>query len=326
MKTQFIDTLSAGDAVDDVFLLSEKRLAQKRDGSPYLTLSLSDRTGVVKGVMWEPDTAITAHLKAGDPLRVRGSVSEYRGTVQLVIRSLEKLETDAADPADFLPATSMDVDALFDRLKRMTASMETEWIRLFFERLWSDPTVVHRFKRAPAAKLMHHAYLGGLLVHCLSMAVLAEKIASHYSGIDRDLLVAGTILHDIGKLEEFEYDSHLEYSTRGRLLNHIVIGLEMIDATLREVGNVPRDQADLLRHMVISHHGEREFGALEPPKTLEAVLLHFIDEMDSKVNAIREFIGKSDPSEPWTAYHRLLERHFLMPRSDDADEPLTANE
>lgn len=319
MKNTYVDALAPGDAVADIFLVAEKRLARKRDGSPYLSLVLSDKTGRVQAVMWDLEPTTAADIQNGDPVRVNGSVSEYKGSVQVVVRSIEKLAAEDVEPADFLPTTSLDVDALFERLKQITLSVETPWIRGLFERFWDDRDFVSRFKKAPAAKLMHHAYLGGLLVHCLSMSILAEKIAAHYSGVNRDLLIAGAVLHDIGKLDEFEYDFHLEYSTRGRLLSHMVIGLEIIDRKLASVPDVPEEEADLLRHMVVSHHGEREFGALEPPKTLEAVLLHFIDEMDSKVNAIREFMAKEDTSEPWTAYHRILGRHFLMPKSSGAN-------
>ncbi|MFZ7128728.1 MAG: 3'-5' exoribonuclease YhaM family protein [Desulfobacterales bacterium] len=319
MKKRFVDTLTPGENLDDVFRVSDKRMSQKRDGSPYLSLVLSDKTGSVAAVMWDVEGSASFGLRTGDPVRINGTVSEYKGTLQVVVRSLEKLGEEAVEAADFLPSTSMDVDALLDRLQRLTASMETPWLKALFEQLWADAAFVERFRRAPAAKMMHHAYLGGLLVHCLSMAVLADRIAAHYSGIDRDLLVAGAILHDIGKTEEFDYETALDYSSRGRLLSHIVIGLQIIDAKLASLPDVPPGQADLLRHMIVSHHGEREFGALEPPKTLEAVLLHFIDEMDSKVNAIREFMAKEDPSDTWTGYHRLLGRHFLMPKPDETE-------
>lgn len=319
MKQHTIDTLQPGETVSGVYLLSEKRTSQKRDGSPYLSLVLSDKTGTVNGVMWDPDTA-TARIQGGCPVRVQAAVSEYRGALQLVVRSMEEMPRESVDPADFLPSTAMDVEDLFERLRKLTGSIRTPWIGELFEAFWSDPSFVDRFKKAPAAKRMHHAYLGGLLVHCLSMAVLADKLAAHYSGIDRDLLIAGAVLHDIGKLEEFEYACRMDYTTRGRLLSHIVIGLEMIDEKLKAVADLPADQADLLRHMIVSHHGEREFGAVEPPKTLEAVLLHYIDEMDSKVNGIREFLAKEDPEEAWSSYHRLLGRHFFMPPSDGTEE------
>jgi 3'-5' exoribonuclease len=171
---------------------------------------------------------------------------------------------------------------------------------------------VRDFKRAPAAKNMHHAYLGGLLVHTVSMVFLADKIAEHYrgGGIDRDLLIAGTILHDIGKLREFEYKYKIDYSDEGRLLSHIVIGLKMIDEKLDKLQNFPKNLEILLKHLVVSHHGSREFGSPEVPKTIEAVLLNYVDEIDSKVNGIRDFIAQENSGENWTSYHKMLGRHF----------------
>jgi 3'-5' exoribonuclease len=157
---------------------------------------------------------------------------------------------------------------------------------------------------------MHHAYIGGLLEHTLSMAVLADKIAGHYNGIDRDLLVSGALLHDIGKIREFSYDMGIDYSDEGRLVNHIAIGLQMIEEKIRTITSFPEEPALLLKHMVISHHGSRELGSPEPPKTIEAVMLNCIDEMDSRVQAVREFMGKEDSGETWTSFHRLLGRHF----------------
>jgi 3'-5' exoribonuclease len=171
---------------------------------------------------------------------------------------------------------------------------------------------VQNFKKAPAAKNMHHAYLGGLLVHTASMVFLADKITEHYGGggIDRELLIAGAILHDIGKLREFTYDYKIDYSDEGRLLSHIVIGLKMIDEKLIALQNFPKDLEVLLKHLVVSHHGSREFGSPEVPKTIEAVLLNYIDEIDAKVNGIRDFIAKEDSDEGWTSYHRMLGRQF----------------
>ena len=169
---------------------------------------------------------------------------------------------------------------------------------------------VEKFKKAPAAKIMHHAYIGGLLEHTLSMCFLADKIAGHYSGLDRDLLIAGTILHDIGKIREFEYELSIDYSDEGRLLSHIVIGLGMIDEKIKGIKEFPDNLALLLRHMIVSHHGARDFGSPEPPKTIEAVLLNYIDEIDSKVSGIREFMASDETGGNWTKYHKILERHF----------------
>ena len=188
--------------------------------------------------------------------------------------------------------------------------METEYLRELFEAFWHDEKFVNQFIHAPAAKQMHHAYIGGLLEHTLSMALLVDKIAGHYGGIDRDLLLAGAILHDIGKIREFEYNSKIDYSDEGRLVNHIVIGIQLIEEKLGVLNDFPKEHAILLKHMIISHHGSREFGSPEPPKTIEAVLLNYIDEIDSKVNGIRDYMAAEDPNETWTSYHRLLERHF----------------
>ena len=185
-------------------------------------------------------------------------------------------------------------------------------LRKLIEAFWNDNELVHRFKTAPAAKKMHHAYIGGLLEHTLSMVSLSDKIASHYSGIDRDLLLTGAILHDIGKTKELEYEFKIDYTDEGRLLSHIVIGLKMIDEKLSTIENFPEDQLLLLKHLIVSHHGSQEFGSPEPPKTIEAVLLNYIDEIDSKVNGIRDFIATEDPNEDWTSFHRILGRHFYM--------------
>ncbi|MEA1946031.1 MAG: HD domain-containing protein [Thermodesulfobacteriota bacterium] len=310
MKKQFITDIKAGDFIDDIFVLSEKILAQKKDGNNFLNVTLSDKTGTVKGVVWDNVDKITAGVASGDFVHIKGNVNEYKGVLQLVIKKMEAFSADEIDPADFLPMTRRNIEGMFERLLKITASVKTAYLKQLIQAFWNDKEFVREFKIAPAAKKMHHAYIGGLLEHTLSMASLADKIAGHYSGIDRDLLVAGAMLHDIGKTKEFEYQFRIDYSDQGRLLNHIVIGIEMIDEKLPGIKDFPEDQMVLLKHMIVSHHGTREFGSPEPPKTIEAVILNYIDEIDSKVNAIRDFMAKEDPNEPWTSYHRLLERHF----------------
>ena len=313
-KKQFVRDLTPGTRVDDLFVLAERVLSHKKDGNPYLNVVLSDRSGQLKGVAWDHVEQMAA-ATGGDIVRVSGNVSEYRGAPQLVVRTMVAVDPDQVDTADFIPATDLDIDKLFERLRSLTRSIQTPWIKALFEDFWGDPVFVTRFKRAPAAKMMHHAYIGGLLVHCLSMAVLADKLAGHYSGVDRDLLIAGAILHDVGKVREFDFTTAIDYSDEGRLLSHIVIGLEMVEKRLQTLADVPRDQANLLKHLIVSHHGAPEFGAIEPPKTIEAVLLHYIDEIDSKINAIREFMAKDASAETWTAYHRVLGRHFYRGRA-----------
>ena len=310
MKKRFISDIRAGDRVDDIFVLSEKILSQKKDGNNFLNITLSDKTGTIKGVVWDNVDQIAAGITSGDFAHVNGSVSEYRGTLQVVIKIMEPFPSDRIDPSDFLPQTSRDIEGMFKRLVKRMDSITTDYLKALIDAFFKDKEFVNKFKTAPAAKKMHHAYIGGLLEHTLSMTSLADKIAGHYSGINRDLLLSGAILHDIGKIDEFEYQFKIDYSDKGRLLNHIVIGLKMVDEKLSGIKHFPEDQVLLLKHLIVSHHGTREFGSPEPPKTIEAVLLNYIDEIDSKVNAIRDFIASEDPDETWTSYHRLLERHF----------------
>ncbi|MGB5991234.1 MAG: HD domain-containing protein [Desulfobacterales bacterium] len=310
MKKRFITDIKAGDRVDDIFVLSEKILSQKKDGNNFLNVTLSDKTGTIKGVVWDNVDQIAAGITSGDFAHVNGSVSDYRGTLQVVIKNMEPFSPDRVDPSDFLPQTSRDIEGMFERLVKRMDSITTDYLKALIDAFFKDKEFVNKFKTAPAGKKMHHAYIGGLLEHTLSMVSLADKIAGHYSGIDRDLLLSGAILHDIGKIDEFEYQFKIDYSDKGRLLNHIVIGIKMVDDKLSGIEHFPEDQMLLLKHLIVSHHGTREFGSPEPPKTIEAVLLNYIDEIDSKVNAIRDFIASEDPDETWTSYHRLLERHF----------------
>jgi 3'-5' exoribonuclease len=317
MKKQFIADIKAGDGVDDIFVLSEKILSQKRDGDNFLNVTISDKTGTLKGVVWDNVNQIATGITSGDFAYVNGSVSEYKGALQVVIKKMEPFPPDRVDPSDFLPQTSRNIEDMFERLVKRANSITTDYLKALINAFFNDREFVNKFKTAPAAKKMHHAYIGGLLEHTVSMASLADKIAGHYGGVNRDLLLTGAILHDIGKIDEFDYQSKIDYSDKGRLLNHIVIGIKMVDDKLSGIHNFPEDQMLLLKHMIVSHHGTREFGSPEPPKTIEAILLNYIDEIDSKVNAVRDFIASEDPDETWTSYHRLLERHFYKGKRND---------
>ncbi len=312
--------MKAGDTVNDVFVLAEKVRGVKRDGEAYLSLTIADKTGRIKGVAWDNADALSAMCAAGDFVRIQGSVSEYKGSPQVVVKRIEKVSA-GIEPADFLPATTRNTEQMFGRLRSITQTLRTESLRLLIERFWADDVFVSAFKTAPAAKMMHHAYIGGLLEHTLSLALLAERVADHYEGIDRDLLLAGCVLHDIGKIREFAYETRIDYSDEGRLMNHIVIGIGMIEEKMAQIANFPPKTALMLKHLVVSHHGCREFGSPEPPKTLEAVLLNYLDEIDSKINGIRDFMRSQDPEADWTGFYAPLERFFYKAAPDGADTP-----
>jgi 3'-5' exoribonuclease len=312
MKKTFIKDIKAGDFVDDVFVLSEKSLSQKKDGKNYLNLTLADKTGTLKGVMWDRVDELPEGLSSGNVVGIKGNVSEYRGNLQLVVKSMTPMDPEGLDPADYLPVSPRDMDQMFSRLLQISGTLQSEPLKGLLDAFWTDQGFVKHFKTAPAAKRMHHPYVGGLLEHTLSITLLADKVAAHYSGVDRDLLITGAILHDIGKTRELTTGLSIDYSDEGRLLSHIVIGVLMLREKINTLNHFPEDLAVLLEHMVISHHGTREFGSPEPPKTIEAVLLNYVDEIDARVKSIREFMDSEDPSESWTSYHRTLERHFFM--------------
>lgn len=311
MKNQYVKTIASGDVVNDLFVLTEKMLSQKKDGGNYLSIALTDRTGTIKGVVWDNVDAIAGSVNSGDFVHVKGSTSEYKGQIQIVVKDMVRHIPESIEPADYIPTTSRNVDDMFDRLVKLCDNLKKNHLKNLLNCFWTDPNFVKKFKIAPAAKKMHHAYLGGLLEHTLSMAMLATKISGHYSGIDSDMLFTGVVLHDIGKIREFDYTYKIDYSTEGRLLNHLIIGCFMLEEKLSQVSDFPQTDAMLLKHMILSHHGNREFGSPEPPKTIEAVILNYIDEIDAKVNGIREFIASDDTNESWTQYHRVLERHFF---------------
>ena len=310
MKNIFVSDLTSGQAVNDSFVLAEKHIYRKKDGGQYISVVLSDKTGTVKGVIWDNVEELTEKPAAGDFVHIRGSVSEYRGALQVVIQSMASLAAADVDAADFLPATSRDPSAMLEKLKSLTESIADPDLKALLAAFWSDTAFVEKFKIAPAAKKMHHAYLGGLLEHTLSLTLLADRVADHYSGIDRDLLLTGAILHDIGKVKEFLYDRRIDYSDEGRLVSHLVIGVEMVQEKIAGLRDFPPKTAMLIKHLMISHHGNREYGSPEPPKTLEAVMLNYLDEIDSKITGIREFMEKQAANEDWTSYHRPLDRFF----------------
>ncbi len=344
MKKTFVNTIKSGQAVDDIFVARDKQLAYKKDGEPYLTLSLVDRSGGMKAVAWDNVQAISKAFAAGDYVRVKGNAVEYRDTLQLVVRHLERLdparpprlspsasaqprgagrgESDSGqadvDARDFLPSTERDVDQMLDRLIQISKTVENQHLSRLLAAFFEDKTFVELFKTAPAAKRLHHAYLGGLLEHTLSIARLIQAVAGHYKGIDKDLLLTGGILHDIGKVYEFSYETHIDYSDAGRLLNHIVIGVEMLETKIATLNDFPENLALVLKHMIVSHHGTRDFGSPEPPKTLEAIMLYYLDELDAKVTGVRAFMDTEDLEASWTSYHRVFERFFFRGEVDNS--------
>jgi 3'-5' exoribonuclease len=309
MKSLFVKDIKAGEKIKASFLVMEKNLAYSQKGAPYLSVKLRDRSGDIEGRVWDNVAALDPLFRKGDIVAVQGRAVSYRDATQLAVLDIRRMEETGIDPWDYFPCTKGDVEAMFSELAGYAGTLENPWLKRLMEGFLGDADVAGRLKRAPAAKGFHHAYLGGLLEHTLSMVKILDFLARHYPAANRDMLIAGGILHDIGKIEEFTYDRAIDYSTPGRLVGHILLGVEMLDRKIALIEGFPEDLALELKHVVLAHHGELDFGSPKRPKTVEALIVHFVDDLDAKVMAFQEFIGNSGAGDAeWTQFHRFLER------------------
>jgi 3'-5' exoribonuclease len=313
MKTKalYIKDIKAGEKISTGLLLTEKNLAFSIKGAPYLNLRLKDKTGEVDGKVWENALDIDGICKKGDIVQITARAVSYRSALQLSVLALKQADPADIDPADYFPSSKYGIEEMFSELLSYAEKMETPCLRQLLSAFLMDEKTADLFKRAPAAKGFHHVYIGGLLEQTLSVVRLLDLTASHYRTVNRDLLISGGILHDIGKIYELSYDGFFDYSDEGRLIGHIIIGLEMIDAAIASIEDFPQQTAMELRHLILSHHGELAFGSPKRPKTLEALIVHFIDDMDAKVNAFQEYIKDAPANDSdWTPFHRLFERYI----------------
>jgi len=307
----FVDQIKERDQLKTVFLVRDKNLAMAKNGKPYLTLKLMDRTGEIEGRIWDNADYIAGLFDKDDFVVVQGKASLYLGKMQLIIQSLEKMDEEGVDLAAFLPVSRFSTDELQAKLKEKVASIQQSHFRQLMELFLADAEFLSMYSAAPAAKSMHHVFLGGLLEHSLSVADLAEDICKRYPELNRDLLLLGALLHDVGKVVELSYQRSFGYTDEGKLLGHIILGVEILDTKIRQIKQFPPRDAMLIKHLLLSHHGQYDYGSPKRPKTLEAVALNFIDDLDSKMNGVQSHIDKSSASDsPWTPYHRLYDRYF----------------
>jgi 3'-5' exoribonuclease len=315
MKSPFVAELRADQTVSTFFLVSEKEIRSTRDSRRYLRLELTDRTGSIEARMWDGFEKDAATFEREGYVKVQARVENYRGKLQLAIDRVRRAEISEVDSVDFLPQTKLDVEALYAKLREYGAGIGNPWMRRLVASVLDDPELAPRLKRAPAAKMMHHAYLGGLLEHVVSLCGLARLVAAHYPEVDGDLLMTGAILHDIGKLDELSYDRSIGYTTAGQLLGHIMLEYELVTKKMDAIEGFPAEIKTLVQHMLISHHGQYEFGSPKRPMFREALLLHYIDDMDSKMAATRGALESEAGDEAWTAFNPALDRRLL--RLDD---------
>jgi 3'-5' exoribonuclease len=314
MERNFVNQLSRGQSVESIFFVKEKSLTKTKAGLPYLALRLADRTGEVEGRIWDNALDFSSLFEKDDFVKVRGEVDEFQGVLQLRVSKLRKCAPAEVQLEDFLPKTTKDVESMFGELKAIASGIRQPFLRKLAEAFFQDEPWARKFKLAPAAKAVHHVYLGGLLEHTLSVVQLVLLVAPRYKGIDQDLLLAGAVFHDLGKISELSFERSFDYTDPGRLLGHIILTVEMVDQKIRTIPDFPENLALLLKHLILSHHGEYEFGSPKLPMTLEALLLHHLDDLDAKVNAVLAWVEKEkeNPSR-WTSYNKLFERFIYKP-------------
>jgi 3'-5' exoribonuclease len=315
MKPQFIAGLADGQIVSSLFLVREKEIRTSvRSGKSWLELNLADRSGSIAAKMWENFEALAKTFECDDVVRVRGRVKIYNGQKELTLEQIVPTADSDYDLADFLPHTKHDVEKLYACLQTAIAGMKNPWLRQLLSSIVEDPDIAPRLKRAPAAMTMHHAYLGGLLEHVVSLVGLAAAVSAHYPELDADLLLTGVVLHDIGKLEELRYVRGIDYSDHGRLLGHIMLGARLFREKCNQMEGFPVPLAVLVEHLIISHHGTYEFGSPSLPQVPEAVVLHFLDDMDSKMAGMRATLDRAsadDAEGNWTDRSPSLRRALL---------------
>lgn len=325
MKKVYAGHIKDRDIVNDSFLVREKITAMARNGKPYLTLKLMDRSGEVEGRVWDRVEEFSGCFDKDDFIEVQGKASLYLGKMQLVIQKLRKVDDSQIDLGDYLPVATRSIEDMMAELRDQVASLQTPCFKDLMELFLADEAFMQGYTSAPAAKAIHHVYLGGLLDHSLSVARLVDDICRHYPTVNRDLLLTGALLHDIGKVAELCYERAFGYTDAGKLLGHITIGFQMLDSKLAEITDFPGDLALLLKHLLLSHHGQYEYGSPKRPKTLEAIILNYLDDLDSKINGIQTHMDKDpDNEQTWTGYHRIYDRYFYKSPNASASRPSDA--
>jgi 3'-5' exoribonuclease len=319
----FVKEIKDRDQIKEVFLVKEKITAMAKNGKPYLTVRLMDKTGEIDAKVWDGIDQLAPLFEKNDFLEIAAKASVYLGKMQLVVSELRKIPEEEVVLADFLPETDRDITEMEADLHALLATVGNNWLRRLLDDIFSDPQIAPLYRMAPAAKGMHHVYLGGLLEHSLAVARLVDAIVPLYQDINRDLLIAGALLHDIGKVREMKFARSFDYSDEGKLIGHITIGVEMIHEKITALAGFPPDLAMHLKHLILSHHGQYEYGSPKRPKTVEATVLNYLDDLDSKINGIRTHIRKEGEMQGnWTSYHRLYDRYFYIDRSAETEDAL----
>ena len=329
MTRQFVQQMADGDSIEDVYLVVDKQVRANRNGNIYLQLELRDRTGSISARLWNAAEPIVRSFESGDFLNIRGKVQLFQGALQMILSGIDRVESEKVELADFLPHTEQDISKLYERLCTLLRSLDDPHLRALAECFLIDHELMRGYCKAPAGVRNHHAYLGGLLEHVVNLMEAADRIAPLYPELNRDLLLMGVFLHDVGKVRELNYDRAFSYSDEGQLVGHLVLGVEMLGEQVRRVPDLtgepfPVELLLRLKHLIVSHHGALEFGSPTVPMTPEAIALHYLDNLDAKIHTFTRDIREDRSPSSWTPYSQAMQRRLFKGRRSSS--PLSADD
>ncbi len=308
---KYIETLREGERVGEIYLCKSRQTALTKAGKPYESLILQDKTGMLDAKVWDPNSQGIDEFEALDYIDVVGDVTSFQGVLQLNVKRIRKVREGEYDPKDYLPVSEKDIDQMYGELTAFILEMKNPYLKKLCSAFFlEDPEFERRFKFHSAAKSVHHGFVGGLLEHTLSVAKLCDYYTGLYPLLQRDLLLTAAIFHDIGKLEELSVFPENDYTDAGQLLGHIMIGAEMIGVRIREIPDFPLKLANELKHCILSHHGELEYGSPKKPALAEAVALSFADNTDAKMQTMKEALAAANGNSGWLGYNRLFESNI----------------
>jgi len=320
MKNQFVETLQEGDTVNDYFLAARKDLRDMQSGGKFLGMVFKDRTGEVGGILWSNAASVARLFEVGDVVKVRGTVTTYQDRLQVRVDQVLPLKEGEFDPKD-LVVVPEDSQEILEAFRRILDSVKNEWLRKLIQLFLDDQTFMNAFCAAAAGKRWHHAHRGGLLRHCCEMAQLALRVCEVFSKADRDLLLTAVFLHDIGKTDELSQDLLVEYTTAGKLIGHLNLGVAMVEQRIASLPGFPERLRLELLHGILAHHGELINGSPVVPKTLEAVILYHCDNLDAQADAFTRIIEEAQAKgQEWSDYVNLIERQIWAARETDLSD------
>lgn len=308
---QTISSFKEGDYVDETYLVVSKQVSIAKNGGMYLSVKLADKTGEVDGKMWDNAEEVASRFEKEDFVRIKGVAANYQGMMQVKMKALEKVDDAKVDLANFLESSPRNIDEMVKDLSASAAAIGNAHLRQLMKAFLADTAFMTAFRRVPAAKALHHNYIGGLLEHVVELVALVRDVARHFPGIDTDLLTVGAFLHDIGKVRELSVRKSIEYTTEGRLLGHISLGYEMVAEKIKAIPGFPDELTMLLKHIMLSHHGEYEFGSPKRPKIQEAIIINYLDDLAAKISNFRATLKRENvDAGEWTYYSKMHDRYL----------------